>query len=212
MSDQLFPLAEAERRGTNHVMAGSIASVDLAAGRARVEFDEDGWTSDALPWIEVRAGALRTWSPPTVGEQVLVLSPSGEPAAGFILRGIFSTAFPAPSADANLTRLIWADAARDDYDHVAHERTIELPAAGRLVLKVGGSTLTIEDGTITLEVGDSTLTVEDGTITLDADQVLLGPPGDRKAVARVGDLVNVTSGSSTGTWPIMAGSDAVKAA
>jgi phage baseplate assembly protein V len=43
-----------------------------------------------------------------------------------------------------------------------------------------------------------------------SDDISLGGEGGAK-VARVGDLVNVGSGSSAGQWPIVGGSDKVKA-
>ena len=203
--------AEGDRRTETAFMLGTIEEVDLAAGRVRVKLDEEGWISDALPWIELRAGRVRTWSAPVVGEQVAVLSPGGEPAAGVVLRGIASTSFALPSASADLVRVVYDDQARDDYDLAAHVRTIEVPAGGQVVVKVGNGVATVEDTRLSLKLGSAELLVEDGQITLNAAAVLLGPDGDRKKVARVGDHVQVSSGSSAGSWPIVEGSDAVKA-
>lgn len=46
-------------------------------------------------------------------------------------------------------------------------------------------------------------------VVIDSDDISLGGDGGNK-VARVGDLVNVGSGSSAGQWPIVSGSDKVK--
>jgi len=70
---------------------GKVASVDLVAGTATVTLGDV--TTPHLPWVE-RAGAFRTWSPPSAGEQVIVLSPEGDIAGAFILRGLFSNDFP----------------------------------------------------------------------------------------------------------------------
>ena len=85
------------------------------------------------------------------------------------------------------------------------------PAGGQVVVKVGNGVATVEDDGISLKLGSAELLVEDGQITLNAAAVLLGPEGDRKKVARVGDHVQVDTGSSAGSWPIVEGSDAVKA-
>jgi phage baseplate assembly protein gpV len=77
---------------------GTIASVDLAAATATVNSGDV--VTPALPWTEM-AGAFRSWSPPSVGEQVLLLCPEGDVAGALILRGLYSTAFPAPGTDAN---------------------------------------------------------------------------------------------------------------
>ena len=50
-----------------------------------------------------------------------------------------------------------------------------------------------------------------GEAQMFADRVDLGAPGGKR-VARVGDRVHVQSGSSTGFWPIVEGSDKVYAA
>lgn len=186
---------EAERRGANALMFATIAAVDLAAGRVVVELDEDGWQSAPLPWIEAGAGRLRSWSPPVQGEQVILLSPSGEPSAGVVLRGLSTAAFPLPSADPDTTLLLWDDGALDRYNAADRTRTLEIPNGGKIVL----------------QVGDARVVVEDATATIDAANVLLGPEGSRQAVARVGDKVRITAGSSAGEWPIISGSSAVKA-
>jgi phage baseplate assembly protein V len=101
----------------NMIRVGTVAAVDHAAARCRVASGE--LLSDWLPWLEHRAGATRTWDPPTVGEQVLLLSPSGEPAAGIVLTGIFCTAHAAPSASASEHVIDYPDGARIAYDHAS---------------------------------------------------------------------------------------------
>lgn len=80
------------------IRLGTIEAVDLAAATATVRTGDV--LSPDLPWIEW-AGSFRTWSPPTVGEQVLLLCPEADIAGAVIMRGLFSTSFLAPAADAN---------------------------------------------------------------------------------------------------------------
>jgi phage baseplate assembly protein V len=47
-------------------------------------------------------------------------------------------------------------------------------------------------------------------VVVESDDISLGSEGGQK-VARIGDLVNVGSGSSAGQWPIASGSDKVSA-
>lgn len=77
---------------------GRIASVDLETATAIVECGEI--TSPNIPWTEW-AGAFRTWSPPSVGEQILLLCPEGDIAGGIILRGLNCATFPTPASDEN---------------------------------------------------------------------------------------------------------------
>lgn len=96
-----YHLAELERRLANTVRVGTVHEVDAAKGKARVRIgtDPDGQPvlSPWLKWTE-RAGVIRSWSPPKVGEQVRVVAPSGEIAQGWLDTGGFSDEVTAPSS------------------------------------------------------------------------------------------------------------------
>lgn len=81
------------------IRLGTIETVDLAAATATVKSGDV--VSPPLRWIELMAGAFRTWSPPSEGEQVTLLCPEADIAGAVILRGLNCTAFPAPASDAN---------------------------------------------------------------------------------------------------------------
>ena len=63
---------------------------------------------------------------------------------------------------------------------------------------------------VTINSRDS-VTVTAPIVTVDSPEVRLGGPSG-PAVARVGDLVSVSAGSSAGSWPIVSGSAKVTAA
>lgn len=113
------------------IQIGTVASVDLAAARCTV--DIAGQETPPLRWIESRMGETRIWSPPSVGEQVILLCMDGELGAGLVLRGIPSTAFP-PAGNSTEEVMLFADGARIAYDPEAHRLTALLP---------GGSTIDI---------------------------------------------------------------------
>ena len=116
---------------------GTIASVDLGAGRCVVDLDDDSATPP-IRWIEMRMGRTRTWSPPSVGEQVVLLCPAGEIGAAVALRGLASDAF-GPLGD-GLTEIVeFLDGARVSYDPEAHCLAVALPAGGavRVVAPAG---------------------------------------------------------------------------
>jgi len=142
---------------------GTIAGVDLPGARCTVELD-DGVISPPLRWFETRSGKTRTWSPPSEGEQVMLLCPGGEIGAGVCLRGVISDANPA--AGDSLTELVeFGDGGIVSYDPVGHALAIVLPAGGTMALIVpGGATLT----------GDLHCT---GTITADGDVIAAGISG-----------------------------------
>lgn len=108
--------AELSRLIENLIRLGTIEEIDLSACCARVKTGKllSGW----LPWSTLRAGTTRTWNPPSIGEQVLILSPSGNPAAGVILMGVLSAVHSAPSSSADEHVTSYPDGATIAYNHL----------------------------------------------------------------------------------------------
>lgn len=98
----------------NTTRIGSVASVALDNALCRVTIG--GNTTTWLPWLTARAGRTRTWHAPSIGEQVLVLSLGGELDTAFVLPGIFSDEFPAPSASADAIHIAFPDGAVIEYE------------------------------------------------------------------------------------------------
>ncbi|MCC4118775.1 phage baseplate assembly protein V, partial [Aromatoleum toluclasticum] len=145
-------LIELARRLDNLIRLGTIHSVDLPNARARVTIG--GLTTAWLPWMAERAGTTRQWSAPTVGEQVMVLSPGGDFAAGVILMSAYSTASAAPSNSDTEHLTVYPDGARIAYDH----------ATGALTA-TGVQTATLQSaGLVTIDAPDTHIT---GTLTVD---------------------------------------------
>ena len=110
-------LATLSRMIENLIRIGKIEEIDLSGKCCRVRTGNN--LTNWLPWLTPRAGTTRTWNPPTVGEQVLVLSPSGELAAGVVLTGLFSNTHPAPSSSGDEHITDYPDGARIAYNHVS---------------------------------------------------------------------------------------------
>lgn len=110
------------RRLESLIRLGTIAEVDLAAARCRVA--TGGLTTDWLPWFALRAGTTRTWDPPTVGEQVVLFSPSGDTGAAIALTGLYSDAIAAPSTSADEHLRLYPDGARIRYNHKTGALTV----------------------------------------------------------------------------------------
>jgi phage baseplate assembly protein V len=142
------------RRLENLIRPGTIAEIDPAAPRCRVK--TGGLLTGWLPFLVLRAGEDAEWDPPSIGEQCLVLSPSGNPAHGFVLGGVYSDQFPAPDTDLNRHRRRYRDGAVIDYDTATHALTATLPAGGaaRLVAPGGVSILGNVDITGLVTVSD----------------------------------------------------------
>ncbi|PRP71752.1 baseplate assembly protein [Chromobacterium amazonense] len=107
--------ADLSRRIESLIRLGTIAEVDHAARRVRVQ--TGALTSNWLPWGARRAGQTRDWNPPTAGEQVLLLCPSGDPAGGVALLALYSDTFDAPSSSPDEHLTVYPDGARILYNH-----------------------------------------------------------------------------------------------
>lgn len=98
-ADLAYRIAELERRARNRKRTGTVVAVDHAKGKARVQIsDENGkpYLGPWMPWKEVAAGGIKTHIPPTVGEQVDVVSESGDLTDAVIDMSIPSDANPRP--------------------------------------------------------------------------------------------------------------------
>lgn len=112
-------VTELNRRLDNMIRRGRIAEVDLVADPPAVRVETGGLLTDWLPWFERRAGGVRTWSPPSVGEGAVIFCPSGDPAVGFVLPGLMSDDFPPPSRSADEEIIAYPDGARQVYNHAS---------------------------------------------------------------------------------------------
>lgn len=142
-----FNLADLYRRLDNLIRLGTVAEV--RHGRIpQVRLTVGNLTTGLLPLATVRAGKTTTWNPPTVGEQCLLFSPSGDLAAGVALPGIASKHHPAPDDNPDNIRTMYPDGATVEYNHADHHYRINLPATGKFTISVGKTTLELSaDGT-----------------------------------------------------------------
>ncbi len=104
---------------------GVVESVNLSAGTARVRFG-DLITGD-IPWLSPRAGKTRIYAAPSIGEQVVVLSPEGRTSAAIIIGSLSSDQHPHPADDESVV-LEFEDGAWLGYDPVEHSLIARLPA------------------------------------------------------------------------------------
>ena len=112
--------ADLNRRIENIVRLGTIAEVDFAHAKAKVK--SGGILTDWLPWVTARAGNVRTWSAPSVGEQCAILASSGELTTAVILVGIFTQNAPSHAPDENV--IDFPDGARVVYNHSTGALTV----------------------------------------------------------------------------------------
>ena len=88
-------IAELDRRIKNMQRHGVIAQIDHA--RVRVRVRDGDWLSHWLPWVERRASSEASWSPPQLGERVIVLAPAGDLEQALVMTGLPCRDNPVPS-------------------------------------------------------------------------------------------------------------------
>lgn len=154
------------RRLMNVVRPGEVSKVDYAKARIRVKHGdlESNW----IPWATGRAGGNKIWSPPEIGEQVLMLSPGGDMSRAIAVVGIFSDDNEANGDSGDLFRATFKNGTVIEYDREANELKATLKAGGKATIEASGG-ITLK-GDITLD-GGITLT---GDITLNGDLLAQG--------------------------------------
>jgi phage baseplate assembly protein gpV len=74
-------VAELERRSNNFMRQAKVNDIDEQKGLIRLVWtpnpDQQPVLTGWMPWTE-QAGNIRSWKPPSVGEQMILFSPSGE--------------------------------------------------------------------------------------------------------------------------------------
>ena len=123
------------------VRFGVVTAVDAGTARAKVSFggeSESAW----LPWLAERAAVITVWAPVSIGEQVVVLSESGETSQGVILGSLFSDGNPGAGSSEAVHRV-----------------------------KIGGSSITITGSAITLSSNGSTVVVDAGGVAINGARI-----------------------------------------
>lgn len=123
-------IADLARLLENIVRFGTVEAVQMQPPRVQVK--SGNITTAWRPWLNLRAGADREWDPPTIGEQVVLLSPSGNLAQGVVLAGLFSDLIPANGEREGLHRRTYRDGAVIEYDSIAKHLRATLPGTAEI--------------------------------------------------------------------------------
>lgn len=202
-------VGDLERRLANVAKVGKVVQADYAAGRVQVAIgrNQTAW----IPWISQRAGNDKTWHAPEVGEQVIVLSPSGDFSQGIVLGGgVFYNGSTAPFSSADKSGTIFSDGASVQYDRAAHAYQITVPAGGKATVKTGANAqLVVEDSDVTMSFGSngsivlnsSGLTMTFGTTSITLTSSGIATKGDITQTGKItssGDVTTSGKVSATG--------------
>lgn len=156
-------IADIERRLENIIRIAEISDVDLSDPqnpKCRCTVGEI--TTNWLSIGQTRMGKVKDWNPPSVGEQVVLVSPSGDLSQAVIIASLSSTANPATDTDPKKPKRTYPDGAVIEYDYEAHKLTASLPTGATFELT--------SDGGLKI-TGDIDL---DGKLTTTKDVVIKG--------------------------------------
>lgn len=177
MSNTRFDLSDAMRRIGGMIRLGTIATVEPQYGYATVAIGD--LRTRPLPWLTIAAGADKTWRCPSVDEQVLVLSPSGDLANGVIICGAYSTQNPAPEQDPDEWLIAWRDGAECRYNTstgaltVSGFATINVEGSGNATISIGGDADVTIGGAANIEATGN-VNLKTPTLALDGDMTCTG--------------------------------------
>ena len=157
-----YSIGELSRQIANLIRVGVVVDKDFSDPDApRVKVAVSGFESDWLPFGADRAGHTKTWSPLSVGEQVLILSPYGDLGQAVIVCSLYSESNPAPSSGGNVEKTVFHDGTTISYDSVSHTMNAT----------IGGTTITADRGQISLGVGSVTFVITAGGVDMQGGQV-----------------------------------------
>ncbi|PLV26376.1 phage baseplate assembly protein V, partial [Pseudomonas guariconensis] len=163
--------AQHDRMIAGLVIPCYVVAVDLAAAMVRVS-DGGDWTSAWVRWHSQAAGKARHWRAPSLGEQGVLFSPSGNPAQGTFVPGLYGNAGNQPDNRDHVEVWRFDDGGSLLYDWEAKRYQITLPS-GMVEIKVGATMATLTDDAITAVT--TSANIQAATITLEGQVQINGP-------------------------------------
>lgn len=189
-----YDMSEIYRLLANMIRIGRVIELDEA--NARVKLAVAGLTTDWLPWGADRAGKTRKWSPPQIGEQIMIFSPYGDSAQGVAGMSIYQDDSPAPAASKDKETIVFEDGTTFEYDSASNTYTQTIAGTGNWVfnLKTGIiNTETAEINATTSVTLDTPDTICTGNLTV-AKSFQMGSEG---GTAKMVGNVEIEGGSLT---------------
>ena len=187
-----YASAEHDRMIAGLIIPCRVVAVDLAAAMVRVS-DGGDWTSAWVRWHSQAAGKARHWRAPSLGEQGVLFSPSGNPAQGTFVPGLYGNAGSQPDNRDHVEVWRFDDGGSLLYDWEAKRYQITLPS-GTVEIKVGATVATLTDDAITAVT--TSANIQAASITLEGQVQINGPltvTGDINGGGRIIDTAGNTA-------------------
>lgn len=190
-----YASAEHDRMLACVVIKGYVVAVDLDAGKLRMS-DGTGWSSAWVRWHSLAAGKARHWRAPSLGEQGALISPSGDPAQGTFIPGLYGNAGERPDNRDHVEVWRFDDGGSLIYDWEANSYTIKLPT-GTVNIEVGSSKAVVTDDAITaksiaISAEAESITAKAALITLQGAVQIDGPLRVTGDILGLGKIIDTT--------------------
>ncbi|POA21524.1 phage baseplate assembly protein V [Pseudomonas sp. FW300-N1A1] len=165
-----YPSAEHDRMIAAMLLPCVVVGVDLIAGRVRVKAGT--WVSAWVRWHSLAAGKARHWRAPSPGEQGALFSPSGDPAMGTFIPGLYGNAGAPPDNRDHVEAWYFDDGGSLIYDWQAGSYSIDLPNGSCATIKVGESLFEVTPDQVRVAASQIALAGEvtiDGSLNVSGD-------------------------------------------
>ena len=173
--------AELHRRLENLIRFGTIKTIHPAKPFTTVTVTIGEITTAKIRFLTLRAGKTKTWDPPTVGEEVMVISPSGVLEMGVAIAGFNNAENPAPSDNLDQTIRVFEDGCILTYNVSSHHLSAILPPSGTVELTANGGVTVNANGGVTVNANDGLTinavsggTTHNGNLTINGSSVTTG--------------------------------------
>ena len=164
----LWGQAELERRLANIVKIGVIQEANHADKKLRIAM---GNTQTAwLPWPAEIGNNFIQWRPLRVGQQVVLVAPSGELNQAVIVGQLYGGGIDAPSTDAQQDLIQFEDGTQIEYDSANHCLTANIKDTK---IKADQTSILLQNSASRLDLTASALKLESNgsSVELDASGV-----------------------------------------
>lgn len=198
--------ADINRRLENLIRFGTIKTVNPSKPIPLVTVNLDDIVTPEIRFFNARAGNDSTWDPPSLNEEVIVISPCGEIGpTSVVFYGLYNDDHPAPSDDLNKKIRVFADGCVIAYDISAHQLSAILPTGGKAIITADGGVTVNGDTTINgnLQVNGSTAMT--GNNTVGGSQLVQGSSHSTGAFSTEADVkagnISLKSHKTSGVQP-----------
>ena len=196
------------QRLENMIRLGIIKTIHPTKPFMTVTVELGEITTAKIRYLNSRAGDDQSWNPPSIGEEVIVFSPSGVLELGIAFGGLNNAQNPAISQDLNKNITLYSDGCMISYDSKNHTLEAILPESGTAVLTAKGGVIINGDTTINGNVNIVGTTHSTKTISTDAD---ISAAKNISATGGISAKGNIQSqGAISATGDIKAGSISVQ--